>query len=195
MDIDKEISNTCWWTKKSKFLSKLILSYYFYIHIILFIPLAIIQLRFSSVYQDHCTIDDRLILYLFVIGIIQLIYSFHGILLIIISFLYEKYSWISIFYFFGFIIQFLFLFCFFIWFIIGNYLVFHMKNDVQYTNTYDIHTYCNYSLYQTAFWTTIVYYIILIVFLVCFFIQNIKWLIEQMKKLHSKTSNDDFCKV
>ena len=85
------ILNNCW-SIQCIFLSKYILSYYFSIHLILLLSLGIIEIRFSIVYDDFCPIDDRITLYLLIFGIIHIIYSFNGILLIIFSYLFNKYN-------------------------------------------------------------------------------------------------------
>jgi len=175
-------SNHCW-SYKYIFISKYVLSYCFYIHIILLIPISIIQIRFSIVYENQCTIENRIILYLFIIGIIQIIYSFNGILLIIFSLFYEKYQCFNIFLFIGFLIYQILLIFLIIWFIIGSYLVFHIKDEVQYTNSYNTQTYCDYTLYQTSFWTNITYYILIILFSIFLVFRNIKWFIKKLKCL------------
>jgi len=189
-DTEEEVLTNNWWLTKCKSISKYILSYCFYIHIILLIILSIIQLRFSIVYKNDCTIDDRIILYLFVFGIIQIIYSFNGILLIIFSFLYDKYRYITFSLLICFIIQQMVFIFLIIWFIIGNYLVFRVKNIVQHTNSYDTHTYCDDTLYRTAFWTIIIYYIFIILFSIIFVFKNLKCLIEKFKILKNIYSNE-----
>jgi hypothetical protein len=189
-DAEEEVMINNWWLTKCKSISKYILSYCFYIHIILLIILAIIQLRFSKVYKNRCTIDDRIILYLFVFGIIQIIYSFNGILLIIFSFLYDKYRYITFSLLICFIIQQMVFIFLIIWFIIGNYLVFRVKNIVQNTNSYDTHTYCDYTLYQIAFWTIIIYYIFIILFSIILVFTNLKCLIKKFKILKNIYPNE-----
>jgi hypothetical protein len=49
-----------------------------------------------------------------------------------------------------------------IWFIIGNVWVFSKHSTVQYTNS-SLGTYCNQTLYQYAFWSIIVSYILTVV--------------------------------
>lgn len=176
-----EILNN-WWSTKCIFLSKYILSYYFSIHLIMIITLAIVQLRFSIVYNNLCTIDTRIILYLLIIGIIQIIYSFNGILLIIFSVFYNKYSCLMYCLLISLLIHLILFIFLIIWFIIGNYLVFKIKNIVQYTNSYNYRTYCHYSLYQTAFWTLIIYYILTVLFSIVFVCINIKFFIKKFKK-------------
>jgi hypothetical protein len=182
MRTTEEVVSNNWWFEKCTFISKYILSCCFYIHIIIFVSLAIVELRFSVVYKDQCSIDDRIILYLFIIGIIQIIYSTNGILLIIFSFLYEKYRYMVPFFLICFIIHQILLIFLIIWFLVGNYLVFHIKNDFQYTNSFDIHTYCDYTLYQTAFWTIISYYILIILLSIFLILSNRKWLKKLFKK-------------
>lgn len=177
-------------SSKCKVLSKYILSYCFYIHIILLIIMSIIQLRCSLVYENDCTVEDRLILYLFIISIIQIIYSSNGIFLIILSLLYEQYQCLKYFLFIHFLIHQIILIFLLIWFIIGNYLVFHIKDKVQYANSYNAQTYCNYTLYQTAFWTTIIYYILIILFSIVLVFTNIKWFIKRLKKFRNNILKD-----
>jgi hypothetical protein len=181
-----EIISDNWWLNKCTAISKYLLSYGFCVHIILIIVLAIIQLRFSIVYDDQCTIYTRIILYLFIIGIIQIIYSFNGILLIIFSLLYNKYFRIIYFLLTCFVIHQILLIFTIIWFIIGNYLVFRVRNQVQHTNSYNYLTYCHYALYHTAFWTIFIYYIIIILFSIILIIINIKWFIKQCTKLKNQ---------
>jgi len=185
-DENKVASNNVWLSIGS-FILKYTLSYWFYLHIILLITLSIIQLRFSVVYKDQCTIDNRIILHLLVIGIIQILYSFNGILLIIFSLLYEKYPCFNIFLFIDFLIHQILLIFLIIWFIIGNYLVFHIKNVVQYTNSFSASTYCDYKFYHTAFWTNITYYILIILFSITLIIKNQKWFIKHFKNNCIKT--------
>ncbi|CAF1130598.1 unnamed protein product [Adineta steineri] len=182
MNSEKHLGTNNWWINKSKFISKYVLSYCFYIHILLLIPLAIIQLRFSTVYDDRCTIDDRIILYLMAIGITQVIYSFNGILLVIFSFLYNKYYFIPYILVICFAIQQILFISVIIWFIIGNYLVFSIQNTVQYTNSYIPGTYCDYTLYHIAYWTIIVYYILIVLFSIILLLTNMQWFLKQFKK-------------
>ena len=186
MDNENHITKCTNCSLKSKFLVKYILSYCFYIHLGIFICLAIIQLRFSIVYKDHCTIDNRLTLYLFVISITEIIYSFNGIFLIIFSFFYEKYSWINYSLFIDFLIEQILLIFLIIWFIIGNYLFFHLKKQVQFTNSYRTQTYCHYSLYQIAYGTIIIYYILIFFFFLIILFLNSKWFVKQFKYLKNR---------
>lgn len=183
MNNEKDVPTDHWWLKLSQIISKYVLSYYFYIHIVLLISIAILELRFSVVYKDDCTIDDRIILYLFLIGIFQIIYSSNGILLIIFSFLYEKYPCLIRFLCIDFLIHQILLVFLIIWFIIGNYLVFHIKNQVQSINSYSTSTYCDYTLYQTAFWITITYYILIVLFIIILILTH---LIKQCKSSKNK---------
>lgn len=190
MDNEKQVVSNHHWLSKCKIISKCILTYYFYLHIILLIIIAIIQLRFSLVYDDQCTIDDRIVLYLLVFSIIQIIYSFNGVLLIIFSLLYEKYTYFNYFLFIDFLIHLVIVVILFICFIIGNYLVFPIHDDVQYTNSYNTRTYCDYKLYQTAFWTTIIYYILIILFSIVLVLTNLKWFVKQLKKLKENVHDE-----
>jgi hypothetical protein len=181
-DENKVIANN-FWSSKCVLILKYTLSRWFYLHIILLITLSIIQLRFSVVYKDHCTIDSRIIRHLLVIGIIQILYSFNGIVLVIFCLLYGKYQCFYILILIDFVIQQILVVFLIVWFIIGNYLVFHIKNVVQYTNSYSTSTYCDYTLYQTAFWTNIIYYILLVLFSITLVFTNIKWFIKHFKRL------------
>jgi hypothetical protein len=187
-------TNTNEWSSTCLFISKYVRSYSFYIHILLLLSISIIQLRFSVVYKDDCTIDKRILLYLFAIAIIQIIYSFNGILLIIFSLLYDKYQYMIRFLLICFLIQHILIIFLLIWFIIGNYLIFSIRNTVQYTNSYNTHTYCDYTLYQTAFWTIIMYYILIILFSIILVLTHIKWFLNKLKHLKNKctkSSNND----
>ena len=181
--IDEEnlSSNNNSHSKRSEFISKYVLSYIFYIHIILLISLSIIEIRFSRIYQDQCTIDNRIILHLLLIGIIQIIYSCNGILLIIFSVFYRKYPRLTSLLYIDFLINQILLLFLFIWFLIGNYLVFHIKNQVQSENQYNIVTYCHFLLYEVAFWLNIIYYILIVLFSLVLIFTNMKWFLKQFK--------------
>lgn len=189
MKANEEVTSNNWWHSKCILISDYILTYWFYIHIILAISIAIVQLRFSIVYDNHCTIDDRIILYLFIMGIIQLGYSLNGIL-IIFSLLYNKYRYIVPFLSICFgIFQLLVIFLI-IWFIIGNYLVFRVEHEVQHINTYHTGTYCHYALYKTAYWTIIIYYIFIIFSFFLLIFKNIKWFFTRIKSFKTYYFND-----
>lgn len=191
---NKEVTSKDWWSSKLIWINNNVVSYCFFIHIILIISIAIIQIRFSTVYTDHCPIDDRIILYMLIMGIIQIIYSLNGILLIIFSLLHNKYRFVYRLVFICFGIHQIIIILLIVCFIIGNYLVFHIKNVVQYINSYNTTTYCHYSLYQTAYWTIIIQYILMCLFsMICVF-KSIKWFSKKFRsvKINSpRDSNDD----
>ena len=186
MNDEKDVTTENWWSKKCTLISKYVLSYWFYIHLVILISISIVQLRFSVVYEGNCTIDDRIVLYLLLVGIFQIIYFSNGLLLIVLCLLYDKYSCLIRFLCIDFFIHQILLVFLLIWFIVGNYLVFHVRNTVQYANSYKTSTYCHFTLYQTAFWLTITSYILIGLFSLAFLLTHRDYLIKQMKRSKNK---------
>jgi hypothetical protein len=80
-----------WWLVQYKCISNCCPSYTFLLHIVVFLFVAMIQLRFGVVSPGRSTIDDHLVLFLTAFGVIQIICSIDGILLITLSLLHNRY--------------------------------------------------------------------------------------------------------
>ena len=178
-----------WWSVQYTRISKYCLSYSFLVHIVVFLFVAIIQLRFGVVSHGRCTIDDRLVLFLTVFGVIQIICSIDGILLITLALLHNRYPCLVYPFFVALLIDGVFLGLLLTCFFFGNYVVFHIRLQVQSINSYNIHTYCDHRLYQISFWTLVTYYIFIFLFLMFLFVRNIHSCIGHLQRF--KTNREE----
>ena len=175
-----------WWMEKSNEIAKYTQTYLYSSLIAVFLCLSIIQIRFSIVYADLCPIDDRIIFFLFVLGLGEEIYSIVAILVLTLSFFYKSSRCRCRIFVLLFINNQVILIVLLIGFLIGNYLVFHVKNQVQSINSYLNQTYCHDRLYQIAFWTIIIDYILMIMYVIIFIFSNLQWFIKPMKRFQQK---------
>lgn len=178
------------WFQTCTIISNYILSYCFPIHITVLIFFSIIQIRFSLVYETLCPVDHRIVHFLFVIGILEIIYGGIGVLLLVFTVLYESYLYLCRLFFLFFVIEEILLLILIFCFLIGNYLVLHVKDRVQYLDSFSPSTYCHSRLYQTALWTAILDDVLLVYLFTVFVLKHRQWFLQQIKTCRTTKSHE-----
>ena len=136
--------------------------------------LSIVQIRFALIYDDLCPIDQRVNFFLFVSALGEQCYALLAIFVLVFSFLTDVSPYVARLFLPLFVGDQILLIVLFLWFLVGNYLVFHLLNQVQSINPYLSRTYCHPRLYQCALWTLIVDYVLLLFYAVGFLLSTWK---------------------
>lgn len=162
-------------------------TYFFLSQIGIFLCLSIIQLRFSLIYEHLCPIDDRIVFFLFILALGELIHALLGIFLIGLSFFCEVSPILHRIFVFLFVTDQFLLMILILWILIGNYLVLRVMNQVQSINSYVNQTYCHDRLYRCAVWSVIFDDILLFCYATFYIVFRLQWFYQTIRKRQQTT--------